>query len=111
MARRTTLDKVQVSRAAQRLADKGLILRDIPEEDRRLRVFRCTDAGRRLFHSLLPVVEARAIGILDCLEPSDRRALMQGLDALLAVVADDHDQTDRPALATARGQQSAPAQL
>lgn len=86
LARRTTLDKVQVSRAAQRLADKGLIVREIPETDKRLRVFRCTDEGRGLFERLLPMVDARAVGILDRLAPEDRRALMQGLGALLSVI-------------------------
>jgi len=87
LARRTTLDKVQVSRAAQRLADKGLIVRDIPANDKRLRVFRCTDKGRGLFQKLLPMVDARAIGILDRLATEDRAALIQGLGALLDVFA------------------------
>ncbi|WP_407492818.1 MarR family winged helix-turn-helix transcriptional regulator [Pseudooceanicola sp. MF1-13] len=87
LARRTTLDKVQVSRAAQRLADKGLIVREIPETDKRLRVFRCTQEGRGLFQRLLPMVEARAHGVLDQMSAADRAALIQGLGALLDVVA------------------------
>ncbi|WGW06028.1 MarR family winged helix-turn-helix transcriptional regulator [Tropicibacter oceani] len=86
LARRTTLDKVQVSRASQRLADKGLITGQVAPQDRRLRVYRCTDAGRALFDALLPRVDARAKSILDQLPAEDRAALTRGLTALLAAL-------------------------
>lgn len=82
LALRTTLDKVQVSRAAQRLEEKGLISRTTADQDRRLRLYRCTDAGRILFAELHPQVEDRASRILHSMSPDDRKALEQGLESL-----------------------------
>jgi len=88
LARRTTLDKVQVSRAAQRLEEKGLITRAISDADRRLRVYACTAEGRALFAEALPQVEARAQQMLAAMRPEDRAALTRGLDGLIdAIVA------------------------
>ncbi|RDC71800.1 MarR family transcriptional regulator [Rhodovulum sp. 12E13] len=87
IARRTTLDKVQVSRAAQRLEDKGLISRAISPADRRLRIYACTEAGRAVFSRALPEVETRANEMLGAMAPEDRAALARGLDALLAAIA------------------------
>ncbi|WP_108260565.1 MarR family winged helix-turn-helix transcriptional regulator [Mangrovicoccus ximenensis] len=86
LGRRTTLDKVQVSRAGQRLEDRGLITRRVLPADRRLREFRLTEAGRALFDAAFPEVEDTAAGLLDRLAPEDRAALMQGLDALMAAM-------------------------
>ena len=86
LARRTTLDKVQVSRASQRLEGKGLITRDVPDQDRRLREYTCTDAGQRLFEQALPRVNAAAAMMLATLDPQDRAALERGVGALLAAL-------------------------
>ncbi|MFZ7092749.1 MarR family winged helix-turn-helix transcriptional regulator [Primorskyibacter sp. 2E233] len=83
LARRTTLDKVQVSRASQRLVDKGLITRCVASEDRRLRLYACTEKGRALFASALPDVQDRAARILNAMSPEDKQALNQGLSALI----------------------------
>jgi DNA-binding MarR family transcriptional regulator len=86
LARRTTLDTVQVSRASQRLQDKGFITRTVAEHDRRLRVYRATEAGRALFAEALPKVDARARAVLSCMSESEREALGRGLAALSAAV-------------------------
>ncbi|WP_172328215.1 MarR family winged helix-turn-helix transcriptional regulator [Mangrovicoccus sp. HB161399] len=83
LARRTTLDKVQVTRASQRLEDRGLITRRTSPNDRRLREFEITQEGRAVFEAALPQVEAVAAETLARLAPGDRAALEQGLDALL----------------------------
>ena len=82
LARLGTLDKVQVSRAADRLEAKSLITRAPSPEDRRLKLYTCTDAGRRLFHEVFDRVNAQAEQILAQMTPEDREALDQGLDAL-----------------------------
>lgn len=89
LARRTTLDKVQVSRAAKRLGEKGLIVREIPDEDRRIRVYRCTPEGFRQFRHLQPKVQERANRMLNAMSPEDREALEQGISALLKVAKSD----------------------
>ncbi|WP_138464578.1 MarR family winged helix-turn-helix transcriptional regulator [Poseidonocella sp. HB161398] len=83
LARRTTLDKVQVTRASQRLEERGLITRRTAPNDRRLREFEITGDGRALFAAAFPQVEAMAAETLARLDPGDRAALEQGLDALL----------------------------
>jgi DNA-binding MarR family transcriptional regulator len=88
LTRRTTLDKVQVSRAAQRLEEKGLITRAISDADRRLRVYACTPQGRQVFSEALPEVEARAQEMLGAMREEDRAALMRGLDGLIDAVVD-----------------------
>jgi DNA-binding MarR family transcriptional regulator len=96
LTQRATLDKVQISRASQRLEDKGLITRQVAPTDRRLRLFTCTDKGRALFREILPEVEARAQKIFDTMSESDSNALKQGLAALFKAVqsVEDADHVD-----------------
>lgn len=86
LAQRTTLDRVQISRASHRLAAKGLITRRIAPADRRLRLYTCTDTGRALFDEVFPQVDARANAVLSRLSDADRAALMQGVEALMRAV-------------------------
>lgn len=88
LSQRSTLDKVQVSRAASRLAAKGLIVRAVAESDRRLRRYSCTDAGKVLFEDVFPQVQARADAILSRLAPEDLEKLKSGLRALNAAMRD-----------------------
>ncbi len=97
LGQRTTLDKVQVSRAAQRLEEKGLISRAIAQSDRRLRLYACTATGKALFAEILPQVETQASDILRAMPPPDRAALEQGLAALLHAIERAQPQTaDQP---------------
>lgn len=82
LTKRTTLDKVQVSRAAKRLEEKGLIARSIDQSDRRLRLYTCTAQGHQLFDEILPKVEASADSILQSMAADDLAALKRGLIAL-----------------------------
>lgn len=82
LAEMTSLDKVQVSRAADRLAAKGMITRETMKEDRRLRLYVCTASGQALFDEAYKLVARRARDILDQLSTTDRAALDQGLAAL-----------------------------
>lgn len=82
LSNRTTLDRVQVSRASQRLEDKGLITRSVAPEDRRLKLYACTDQGHALFQAIFPKVQARTKEVLDRMTPEGRTALNDGLKAL-----------------------------
>lgn len=97
LAQRTTLDKVQVSRAAQKLEAKGLISRSIPESDRRLRVYACTSKGKDLFAEIFPKVEARAEAILSSISPQDRETLLRSIDVLAKAVAAHSQDQEVPA--------------
>lgn len=87
LAQRTTLDKVQISRAATRLDDKGLIIRKVQGADRRLRDYTITEDGRALFQKAFAEVAERAQSILDTMPHEDREALDRGIAALGRAVA------------------------
>lgn len=83
LAQRTTLDKVQLSRASRRLEEKGLILRLVAPKDRRLKLYQSTEKGRDLFAEIKPQVDARAQEILAAMDANARADLQNGLNALL----------------------------
>lgn len=87
LAQRTTLDKVQISRASQKLEGKGLITREVSQSDKRLRVYTCTEAGLALFNEVFPLVDAQANAVLARLSAEDRAALFRGVSALTRAVA------------------------
>ncbi len=82
LAQRTSLDKVQVSRAATRLEAQGLITRKVLGSDRRLREYRITEEGITRFRDAFTEVESRANQILDAMSESEREALFKGIAAL-----------------------------
>lgn len=82
LAKQSTLDKVQISRAAQKLEEKGFISRAVDGEDRRLRLYAITAEGRKTFARAFSEVEARAAEVLARLDSDDRAALERGLVAL-----------------------------
>lgn len=86
LSRRTTLDKVQVSRASQRLEDKKLITRAISKKDRRLRDFRITKAGSALFDEIKPKIDQQTETILAAMPDEDRAALTQGIESLIQAI-------------------------
>ncbi len=88
LAQRTTLDKVQVSRAATSLEKKGLIGRAVADSDRRLRQYSCTEAGKSLFNEVFPAVQNCADSILERMSDEDIDKLKDGLRALEKAVAD-----------------------
>lgn len=87
LTQRTTLDKVQVSRAAQKLEEKSLITRSISMSDRRLRVYTCSKKGQELFAEIFPKVEAQAEAILRNMSLEDQESLWRSIDALAKAVA------------------------
>lgn len=87
LSQRTSLDKVQVSRAASRLESKGLITRKVLGTDRRLREYRITDDGEQLFRKVFSQVQARANEILGAMPVADREALFRGVAALDRAIA------------------------
>ena len=82
LAQRTSLDKVQVSRAASRLEEKGLLTRGVLDADRRLRSYAITPAGRETFRAAFAEVEARAELMLGKLSPAQRETLIDAIEML-----------------------------
>jgi DNA-binding MarR family transcriptional regulator len=76
----SALDKMQVSRAVQRLEDAGYIERHEDTDDRRSKVLQLTAAGRALYQKIWPLVLAREEYILSALEPGERSILARVME-------------------------------
>jgi DNA-binding MarR family transcriptional regulator len=76
----SALDKMQVSRAVQRLEDAGYIERHEDTDDRRSKVLQLTAAGRAVYQKIWPLVVAREEYILSALEPGERSALARVME-------------------------------
>lgn len=79
---RTTLDKMQVSRAVTRLEDAGLVQRETDAADRRNRIVGLTARGRALHRRIVPMAQAREAFLLEALDDAERAALGRALDKL-----------------------------
>lgn len=82
LAQRSSLDKVQISRAAQRLVKKGLITGAEADQDRRLRTYACTPVGRSFFDALFSKVQQRAADVMAQMDPGGLDALRRGVREL-----------------------------
>jgi len=76
----SALDKMQVSRAVQRLEEVGYIQRHEDTDDRRSKVLQLTAAGRALYQKIWPLVMAREEYILSALEPGERSVLARVME-------------------------------
>jgi DNA-binding MarR family transcriptional regulator len=87
LGERTSLPKMQVSRAATRLEQDGLVVRASDPADRRNLVMRLTQAGRSLYRRLEPLVLERESHLLAALGPAERKAFLQALAKMEASAA------------------------
>ena len=68
---RTTLDKMQVSRALARLEAQGLVARAPDPDDGRASRVRLLPAGAALYRKIVPMVQAREEYLLSDLTPQE----------------------------------------
>jgi DNA-binding MarR family transcriptional regulator len=76
---RTTLEKMQVSRALARLERVGLVARTTHPEDGRAHRVRLTTAGNALYRKIVPMVRAREEYLLSDLTPKEQDALASAI--------------------------------
>lgn len=81
---RSAMDKVRVSRAVTRAVERGLVVRDVDETDRRRSILRLTPAGRALHDRIMPQARAREAAILSALTAEEVDAMFEMLDRLQA---------------------------
>jgi DNA-binding MarR family transcriptional regulator len=81
---RTTLEKMQVSRALAGLEAAGLVARSPDPEDGRAWRVRLQPAGLGLYRKIVPMVQAREEYLLSDLTPEERAALAGALDKIEA---------------------------
>lgn len=84
LARKANLDKGQASRAAQALADQGLVSKQDSARDGRGVVLTLTAAGRKAFARTMAMVNERNREIFGCLGPTDQQQLSALFDRLIA---------------------------
>ncbi len=72
---RSSMDKVNVSRAIKALREREYLKRDIDGDDRRRAVVRLTDLGREVFRDLVPRVAEVEEGLLHGLSQGERATL------------------------------------
>lgn len=82
IAERTSVDADKVTRAVDRLVNRGLVARKVDKEDRRRVVLTLTARGRRVHAELdhvRRVVEAEFLSVLD---PAELRGFLAAMDKL-----------------------------
>lgn len=79
LGERTSLPKMQVSRALSGLERDGLISRAADTDDRRNLVVRLTASGRALYRKIEPIVLEREAFLLAALSADERAALTRAL--------------------------------
>lgn len=81
---RTTLDKMQVSRALARLESEGLVARAPDPEDGRAWRVRLLPAGTALYRKIVPMVQAREEYLLADLTASEQAVLARAMEKVEA---------------------------
>lgn len=79
---RTGMDRVKVSRAVIRLAEKGLVSRTPHPEDQRAQVLRLSARGAALYRRIVPRAHALQAELAAALTPAEATALLGMLDRL-----------------------------
>lgn len=79
---RTAMDKVQVSRAIQRLVDARLVSRRTDPGDRRRATIAMTAKGLGVYREIVPLALSREAILLDGFTAEERRVLARLLDRL-----------------------------
>ncbi|MCF6304927.1 MAG: MarR family transcriptional regulator [Rhodobacteraceae bacterium] len=73
---RSSLGKVNVSRAIKGLKAAGYVRRDIDSDDKRRAVVRLTAKGRQVLATLVPLVKAREAELFEGLEANEKQQLL-----------------------------------
>jgi DNA-binding MarR family transcriptional regulator len=73
-------DRATVGKVIERLADKGCLLREVSENDRRSKVLKLTGSGLGLLETARPAVEALQPSILSGLDSREQALFLELLD-------------------------------
>lgn len=82
LAKAAGLDKSQISRVVAGLTARGLVLRQIDENDGRKIRLSLTTAGQSLYESLIRVSGERNVAFLNCMTQTEKRTLASILDKI-----------------------------
>lgn len=84
LGQHANLDKGQASRAAQALAERGLVLKTASATDGRGIVLTLTDSGSAMHERVMALIRRRNHEIFGCLDPAARQQLGAMLEQLIA---------------------------
>ena len=84
LAHEANLDKGQASRAAQALADRGLLCKTTRASDGRSVSLTLTDAGQARWQAVMALIDRRNQEIFGCLSPGEQLLLGEMFDRLIA---------------------------
>lgn len=90
LAFEANLDKGPASRAAQSLADLGLLTKTVSESDGRSVILSLTEAGKQRWSEVMALIDQRNQEIFGCLSHAERLLLGEMLDRLIANVKAIH---------------------
>ncbi|HWX47450.1 MAG TPA: MarR family transcriptional regulator [Roseomonas sp.] len=79
---RTGMDRVRVSRAVIRLADKGLLERQPHPRDQRAQILRLSRQGRAVYAEIVPLARALHATLASALTEAEQRQLSLLLDKI-----------------------------
>jgi DNA-binding MarR family transcriptional regulator len=79
---RTGMDRVRVSRAVIRLADKGLLERQSHPRDQRAQLLRLSRAGRAVYREIVPLAQEIQAALASALTAAEQRQLGVILDKI-----------------------------
>ena len=82
VAERSAMDKVAVSRAVARLLERGLLHRDVHDDDRRRSVLELSEAGRNVHAEVAPLALAYERELLAPLDEAERVQFTRMLERL-----------------------------
>ena len=82
VAERSAMDKVAVSRAVRNLVDRALMVRKIPDQDRRSRQLALTDEGHNIYSEVIRRARVHEMKLLAGLSSDDLNAFNRILDEL-----------------------------
>ncbi|SQH76721.1 putative DNA binding protein [Shewanella benthica] len=77
-----SMDKSTVSRAVKVMLDKGYLVKQLDENDKRASVLALTQQGKHLYQTIAPKALAWEADLLDVLSASEYRDLMRIIDKL-----------------------------
>jgi len=81
---RTGMDRVRVSRAVIRLADKGLLQRQPHPRDQRAQMLRLSRKGRTVYGEIVPLARALQAALASALSEREQQQLLAILDKVAA---------------------------
>lgn len=88
LAQRANLNKGQASRSAQALVEQGLVHKAASTDDGRGVVLTLTPQGRKTWRRVMAVIERRNDEIFGCLSATERAALSEMFDRMIATQMD-----------------------